>query len=250
MGGDQPVVEVLFPEFSNLAGDNGNADYLRRCLPEATFVDTASQEEPYFARHEVSLVLMGNMTETQQVRALERLRPYAGRLAELADSGVPALFTGCAAEVLGSKLEDMNHDVLPGLGLFGFSVRQDMPKRYLSAFEGTFEPAPGEEPIELLGFHAEFTQIVGDNAGCYFARGTRGWGINEGTQLDGFRRGGLVATTLLGPLLPTNPDLCAWLLRQVCGRDVPLAFEDVARRAYARRKADFDATPLGQEVVF
>ena len=32
------VVEVLYPEYANQAGDNGNAMYLRACLPDATFV--------------------------------------------------------------------------------------------------------------------------------------------------------------------------------------------------------------------
>lgn len=244
------VVEVLFPELGNLAGDNGNADYLRCCLPEAEFVDTPSQREPYFASHDVSLVVLGNMCESAQLRALARLRPHARRLAELADAGVPVLFTGSACELLGESLQDMDGEPHEGLGILPFSVSQHMPHRYLSAFEGSFEPGGGEPAITVLGFHAEFTQVEGDNTGCFFARGSRGWGINEGTQLDGFRRGGLLATALLGPLLPTNPDLCAWLLRQACGREVPLAFEDVARRAFARRQADFEAVPASQPIVF
>ena len=35
------VVEVLYPEFGNQAGDNGNEMYLRACLPDATFVHTS-----------------------------------------------------------------------------------------------------------------------------------------------------------------------------------------------------------------
>ena len=29
------VIEVLYPEYANQAGDNGNAMYLRACLPDA-----------------------------------------------------------------------------------------------------------------------------------------------------------------------------------------------------------------------
>ena len=35
------IVEVLYPEYANQAGDNGNAMYLRACLPDATFVETS-----------------------------------------------------------------------------------------------------------------------------------------------------------------------------------------------------------------
>lgn len=245
-----PVIEVLYPEFGNLAGDNGNAAYLAACLPEAIFIETPLQETPAFATRDVDLIIMSNMMETQQERALERLRPHAERLAELADAGVPAIFTGAAAEILGTSFQTMDGRALEGLKLFSFAHEQHMPKRYLSAFKGSFEPADGADPIRILGFHAQFTQLVGDNSAGFFARAERGWGINEKSALEGFRRGNFIATTLLGPLLATNPDFTAWLLELVCGRPVPLAFEDVARDAFARRLADFDAAPKGKEIEF
>ena len=38
------VVEVLYPEFGNQAGDNGNEMYLRACLPDATFVPELAEQ--------------------------------------------------------------------------------------------------------------------------------------------------------------------------------------------------------------
>ena len=246
-----PVIEVLFPEFGNLAGDNGNAEYLERCLPAARFIRTPSQDEPAFAKEDVDLIVMSNMTETQQERALERLRPHAQRLAELADAGVPMLFTGAAAEVMGESFQTIDGRELAGLGLFAFAHEQNMPKRYLSAFAGSFEPKAGAAAIPIVGFHAQFTQLAGDNSGCYFAKGERGWGINEGTQLDGFVRGGAIATTLVGPLLPTNPDFCAWLIERVCKEKLPLAFEEVARRAFQARWAELtNPAVAGKEIEF
>ena len=245
------VIELLFPEFGNLAGDNGNAEYLMRCLPEARLIATPSQDEPAFASEKVDAVLMSNMTESQQERALERLRPHAARLAELADAGVPMLFTGAAAEIMGTSFQTPDGRALEGLGLFSFEHRQDMPKRHLSAFAGRFSPAPGEKDIPVVGFHAQFTQLMGDNSGCCFATGLRGWGINEGTPLDGFRRGNAIATTLLGPVLPSNPDFCSWFIERICGRAKPLAFEETARRAFDTRWAELsDPALLGKEIEF
>ena len=82
------VIEVLYPEFGNQAGDNGNALYLRSCLPAATFVETSYGDEPYFATHQVNAIVMGGMTEAHQVLAARALRSYADRLAQLADEGV------------------------------------------------------------------------------------------------------------------------------------------------------------------
>ena len=67
-GGERRIViEELFPEFGNQGGDNGNLMYLLACLPEAEGVKTAFGDEPAFAtRDDVSMVLLGGMTEHQQ----------------------------------------------------------------------------------------------------------------------------------------------------------------------------------------
>ena len=68
-------IEVLFPERCNLYGDLSNVEYLKRCLPQAEFVETSLQEEPRFAKEPVDLVYLGPMTERTQELVLERLRP-------------------------------------------------------------------------------------------------------------------------------------------------------------------------------
>ena len=96
------TIEVLYPEFGNQAGDNGNAMYLRACLPEAEFIETPFGSAPAFStRDDIDLVLLCGMTERQQERVLDELRPLAARIASLADAGTPMLFTGNAAELLG-----------------------------------------------------------------------------------------------------------------------------------------------------
>ena len=46
----QTTVEILYPEFGNQAGDNGNAMYLRACLSHATFIETAFGKVPRLPR--------------------------------------------------------------------------------------------------------------------------------------------------------------------------------------------------------
>ena len=78
-------IEILFPEFCNLYGDLANMDYLRRCLPQAEFVETSLQEEPLLAREKVDMVYLGPMTERLQEAVLEKLRPLRARIWELID---------------------------------------------------------------------------------------------------------------------------------------------------------------------
>ena len=39
-------IEVLFPERCNLYGDLSNVEYLKRCLPQAEFVETSCRRNP------------------------------------------------------------------------------------------------------------------------------------------------------------------------------------------------------------
>ena len=38
--GEDKKIEILFPEFCNLAGDSSNMRYLRKCMPKAEFIET------------------------------------------------------------------------------------------------------------------------------------------------------------------------------------------------------------------
>lgn len=236
---DHPVIEVLFPEYGNQAGDNGNVMYLRACLPNATFVETSHGDVPYFADARPDLIVMCGMTERQQETVIERLRPYRDRLAQLVDEGVHMLFTGNAPEVLTRAIEDARGTRVEGLGLIDAVVKRDTSARYLSVQVGSFEPAPGAAPLEVVGFKIQFTQVEGDNSGSFFIEDSVGWGLSEQSKLEGFRLNNLIATWIIGPLLPLNPDLTAWLIGQISGSDeVQLAFEPEARAAYVKRAAE------------
>ena len=56
--------------------------------------------------------------------------------------------------------------------------------------------------------------------------------------MEGFRRGGLMATYLTGPLLVLNPPFTKQLLQEL-GAEGTLAFEEAAMEAYEARLAEF-----------
>ena len=145
---------------------------------------------------------------------------HISRPRQLADAGVPMLFTHSAAEILGTSFGTPGGGRQDGLGILELSTRLDMPKRYLCSFVGTFDPADGTDPMTILGFKIQFTQMRGNSATSPFAKVERGWGLAEGSSFEGLRRGGLIATWVIGPLLATNPDFAAWFCRQVTGTEV------------------------------
>ena len=231
-------VEVLYPEFGYQGGANGNELYLRACLPGAEFVDTEGDDEPAFSRGDVSLVVMGGMSEVQVELVIERLRPYRDRLEELVEAGVPMFFCGNAGEVLCRKIVHADGTEVTGLGILDGVARQMTPRRFNDIFAGVFEPGEGAAPIKLGGFKSQFTQIESGPGAQALCSVAAGYGHALGSAGEGFRRGNLIATWMLGPVLAENPPLTRWLLDTAGMAACPLAFEDVAMAAYDLRMAD------------
>ena len=246
----KPVVEILYPEFGNQSGDNGNALYLKACLPDAEIIETHYPDEPAFATRDVSFVMLNSLTEHHQELAANALRPHGERLIQLADAGVPMLFTHSAAELLGRSFGTPDGRTVEGLGVFDFTTRLDMPKRYLGGMLGTFEPGDGSPSTRIVGFKIQFTQAEGDNSACAFCTLERGFGINEQTMLEGWRRNNLIATWIIGPILPCNPALARWFLSKIYGeKGHEIAFPEVVDEGYELRLKEF-TIPLPPGVTF
>ena len=135
-------IEILFPEFCNLYGDLANMDYLRRCLPQAEFVETSLQEEPLLAREKVDMVYLGPMTERLQEAVLEKLRPLRARIWELIDQDTLFLCTGNALELFGQYIVKEDGSRLECLSLFPLYAQRDMMHRHNSVFLGSLRARP------------------------------------------------------------------------------------------------------------
>ena len=133
------TVEILFPKLCNLYGDIKNMDYLRLCLPEAEFIETQiTDKRPYFADHDVNLVYLGSMSEKSQARVVRWLEPYKTRIEAMIDAGTVFLATGNAMEVFADSIENLTYkETFPGLGLFPFNVRINLPQCPLTVWSGT-----------------------------------------------------------------------------------------------------------------
>lgn len=109
-----------------------------------------------------------------------------------------------------------------------------MMKRHNSFLLGSFQD------MEIVGFKSLFghTYPNSELTDTLF-RVERGVGRHPGAFAEGFRRGGLMATYLIGPLLPLNPPFTRYLLEQMGAKDVHLAFEDTAMKAYRARVEEF-----------
>lgn len=228
-------IEILFPEFCNLYGDLANMDYLRRCLPQAEFVETSLQEEPLLAREKVDMVYLGPMTERLQEAVLEKLRPLRARIWELIDQDTLFLCTGNALELFGQYIVKEDGSRLECLSLFPLYAQRDMMHRHNSVFLGSFEGKA------VMGFKSQFTFATPLSQQIALFPVEKGVGLNKKCPFEGVRYRNFFGTYLLGPLLINNPHFTRFLLDRLGARCAPLALEEQVQAAYEKRLADCKA---------
>jgi len=228
-------IEILFPELCNIYGDFGNIMYLKKCLPEAEFIETDVTEEPIFIKEDVDLVYLGSMTEKVQEKIIKKLMAYKNIIKQKIEEGKAFLFTGNSLEILGKYIENENGTRIDGLGIIDIYSKREMFNRYNSLFLGEFEG------IKLVGYKDQFAHQYGDNTNIYFAKAIRGAGLNRESKLEGIRIKNFIGTTILGPLLVLNPIFTKYFLEKVLGQEnVKIAFEEASMEAYLKRLAEYE----------
>lgn len=226
-------IEILFPEFCNLYGDISNINYLKKCLTNANFIETAFDTEPTFVKEKVDFIYLGPMTENMQEKVIKKLAPYKERIQELIDENVVFLITGNAIEIFGEYIENEDKTRIEGLNIFPFHAKRDMLHRHNSRFIGKWDD------IDIVGFKSQFTFAFGDNQENYFAKVEKGIGLNKESNLEGIQKNNFIATYLIGPILILNPKFTKSLIEKMGIKDKKLAFEEDLINAYEARLQEF-----------
>lgn len=228
-------IEILFPEISNIYGDFGNVLYLKKCLPEAEFIETALNTEPAFINNEIDLVYMGSMTEKAQEKIIKQLEPHKEKIKEKIDNGTAMLFTGNSFEIFGQYIENDDGSKIKALGILDIYSKREMMNRYNSLFLGEFED------IKIVGFKDQFSHEYGNNESNYFAKVIRGTGLNKESKLEGIKINNFIGTTILGPLLVLNPLFTKYYIHNILNKpDIEIPFEQAAMEAYEARLKEYE----------
>ncbi len=226
-------IEILFPEFCNLYGDISNMKYLKKCLPNANFIETAFDEEPSFVKEKVNFIYLGPMTENMQEKVITKLKPYKERIEELIEENVIFLITGNAIEIFGKYIENEDGSKIEALGIFDIYAKRDMLHRHNSIFIGKWES------IDIVGFKSQFTFAYGNNEENYFAKVEKGIGLNKESKLEGIMKNNFIGTYLIGPILILNPLFTEKLLEKMGVNKENLAYAEDVKAAYNQRLDEF-----------
>lgn len=232
-------IEVLYSDLCCLYGDKGNTMLLRKCLPQAEFIETGLNDRPAFLDGDVDLVYLCSMSEQSQELVLSRLMPHREAIANLAKEGKTLFFVvGNALELLGKYIQREDGSKVEALGLFDtYAVRQT-PNRFNSLMRIAFEG------MTLLGYTSRFSHTYGLTEDIAFGRVEAGSGENPGSKLEGIRSGRVLATYLSGPVLVANPDFAHWFLKELGAPADKLPCEEALRQAYDQRLKDFSREDL------
>lgn len=223
------TIEILFPEFCNLYGDISNIKYLKKCIPEANFIETFFNDEPTFAKNDVDMIYMGPMTEKMQEKVINKLRPYKEKIENLIEKNVVFLITGNAIEIFGKYIENEDGSRIDGLNIFNIYAKRNMLKRHNSIFVGKYED------IEIVGFKSQFTFCYGNNDDCYFTEVEKGIGLNPESKLEGIQKNNFIATYVIGPIAIMNPKFTEKLIKKMGIKNVSIALKEDVENAYEQR---------------
>lgn len=232
------IIEILFPEICNLYGDLQNMEYLKKCLPEAEFVNTTLGKEPKFVKESVDFIYLGPMTERTQEKVIRKLLPYKDRIKELIENNTFFLFTGNALEILGEYIENEDGTKIEALGIFDIYAKRDMYHRYFGAVLGKFLN------IDIVGFKTTFSFTYGNNENNYFVKVNKGIGINKQSKLEGIRKNNFIGTYLIGPILITNPLFTKYIINLLGIEKPKLKFEEEIISAYEDRLEEFKSNRI------
>ena len=225
------VIEVLYPEYNNLYGDRGNAEYLKKKLTLAGYevetIETSLFDEPKFVNDNVDILLMGPCQEKHQLIEIEVLKKYREALENRIENGGVTLATGNAFEIFGDYIEDPKGEKHHCLKFFPYYAKQFSRLRYNDCSVGEFDG------MQITGFKNLLSHAYGENQHPFLTMKT-GAGMNKETKVEGVHKNNLFATYHTGPILPLNPQFTDYLIKLVDCDYVGVALE-YEQKAYESR---------------
>lgn len=190
-------VELIYPELTNLLGENGTQLLLTKIFGEENIIRTNFPARPRFLDGGIKLAVMGAMTEAKQELILDLFLPLKEEIKNKIEEGQFLLFTGNSLDLLGQEIIHEEASTLQALGFFDFVTRVNKYDRI-----NKFVHGHTTKGSEIFGWISQFTSYQGEKPSF----------IKAQDQDYGVHYKNLYATSLLGPLLITSPHFTRELL--------------------------------------
>ena len=202
----------LYPDYLNIYADRGNIAVLERraCWRGIAFdCRGIGIGEPV---PDADLYYVGGGQDREQALIAADLVEKGPSLRAAVERGAALLAVCGGYQLLGRSYRDRSGRELPGIGLFPHSTVAG-ERRMIGdiLLECRLDP---DERRTLAGFENHAGRTFLDEGAEPLGRVVAGFGNNGEDGQEGCRIGRALGTYLHGPLLPRNPWLADWLLRE------------------------------------
>ena len=203
----------LYPDYLNIYADRGNIAVLEQRAAwrgvelSVEAIGVGDRVEP--GAHD--LYYVGGGQDREQALVARDLAAKAG-LAEAVAAGAAVLAVCGGYQLLGRFYRERSGAELPGVGLLPLHTVAG-ERRMIGDVLVECELEPGQRRT-LAGFENHAGQTLLDAGAEPLGRVVAGFGNDGESGFEGCRVGRAIGTYLHGPLLPRNPWLADWLLRQ------------------------------------
>lgn len=208
----------MYPDLMNLYGDRGNLICLQKrlqwygfsCEIESIFLGDSLDYE------QLDMVFIGGGSDREQDLVYGDLTKKADQLYRQIETGLPVLCICGAYQLLGTYYQSHDGKVMQGLGFFPFHT------------EGRKDRLVGNILLEaeIDGVRASLVGFENHSGRTYYqepglqplGKVVVGYGNNGEDKNEGIRSANLIGTYLHGPLLPKNPLLADFFIKNICVR--------------------------------
>lgn len=202
----------LYAKNMNIYGDHGNILALKK-QAEMRGIDAeivkydVGDEFPADA----DAVIGGGGQDSGQKKIRDDLLKIAPKLKELADNNVPMLMICGLYQLFGEYFETSTGERIPGICLFEGVKTVAGDTRIIGNIVET-----SKDFGEVVGYENHSGQTFVENSSLVFATSKKNEGNNLGDSGEGVRYKNVIGTYLHGALLPKNPQISEFILREAC----------------------------------
>lgn len=228
------IIGWLYPLLMSTYGDRGNIIVLEKIAIDAGLdveIVKIEADDDVATLRKCDLLFMGGAQDLQQEIVNKDLLKNKGEtLKQMIEEGIPGLYICGAFQFLGNYYKDAYGTELKGLGVFDMYTQSYKTKKRLI---GNVVIKPSLEPGEktyFVGFENHGGRTFLKNNDEAFAKVVVGYGNNGNDKTEGIHYKNSIGTYLHGPILPSNPELAVYLLKNTYRRkfneELSINFDD------------------------
>jgi CobQ-like glutamine amidotransferase family enzyme len=204
----------LYPDLLNLYGDRGNIECMKQRLIRRGIdceVIPYTCNDSGFDLSDVDIVFLGGGSDREQKIVCSHLLEHKNEIRDFVEDG-GSLAAVCGGYQLLGKYYKLNDETIEGLDILDIYTEQG-EKRLI----GNIVLDSDLFDRKIVGFenHGGRTYIGSHKP---LGRVLSGYGNDDNSGAEGVLYKNVVATYLHGPLLPKNPQLCDYILKNALKR--------------------------------